>query len=173
MDVPDYLHWPMTQNLAYRLVEKLDAVSQVEDSGKREIHVKGFLPLANEEFSTKKKALCAFDVDFQWLRRMPRVTCQESWVKQGQPDWHVDKNGGLCFEFTLHWMQELTAMIETYSIGPTADYAVAWLLNSSRSLLNRHLFAFRNGIQQWPRGWTFWPHGVEPATREYELEKVN
>jgi hypothetical protein len=164
---PEVIEWPLTQNLAYRIVERLDGFSKlIEDRNRKEIRVTGYLPLADEEFATKKKALCVFDVNAQWVCKIPEVMCLEPWVTRKLPEWHADEYGRLCFEFNLNWERKLPVMVEHYTLGLTADYATKWLLNSTRSLLNRHLFAFRNGINAWPKCWDYWAHGMVDAERQ-------
>jgi len=33
--------------------------------------------------------------------------------------------------------------------------------------LNRHLFAFREGIKFWDESWDYWPHGYEAASKDF------
>ena len=161
------IDWSVTQNLAYRIAERLVGFSRiVDDKINCVIQVIGQLPLGDQEFSTGKKARCAFKVDSQWVQKTPEVICLEPWIIRGLADWHIDENGRLCYEFDLNWEQELSAMVEQYTLGLTADYATQWLLNSTRSLLRRHLFASRNGITTWPKSWDFWPHERTAAEQQ-------
>ena len=163
-DIPD---WPIVQNFAYRIVEKLDGCSKVvEGANPGRISITGVLPLHTEAFGTTAMARCMFNILPDWMIKIPEVTCFEPWLTRKPPEWHVDRDGRLCLEFDAHWEQELTEIIDLYTAGLAADYAVSWLLNSTRSLLDRHLFAFRNGITSWPGAWTFWAHGAEAAKHQ-------
>lgn len=173
MNIPEYFEWSVTQNLAYRVVEKLDGFAKViEDKNARRIEISGDLPLAGEEFSTQKQAECIFRIDSQWLSRIPEVVCLEPWVTRKIPEWHVYDDGRLCFEFNLKWEQELPAMVDQYTFGLTASYAAQWLTNSCRWLLNRHLFASRNGIRTWPKSWDYWAHDVIVAKRQLMTKQM-
>lgn len=160
------MQWPMAQNLAYRIVTKLERVSRTENKSVKCIQVAGYLPLVSPDYSTKKKAFCEFNVNHEWLWRIPEVSCKESWIRKGVADWHVFSDGRLCFEYDARWRQELSAIAKCYTFGQTADFAVEWLLNSTRSLLNRHLFASRNDLVIWSKQWDFWAHGRGEAERQ-------
>jgi len=174
VNVPKYIEWPLAQNFACRIVERLDGFSKViEDRTKCQIQVGGRLPLADQQFFTKNSARCVLEISSRWAWEIPEVACVEPWLTRKMPEWHADENGRLCFEFKLKWEKELPAMVEQYGFGLIADYAATWLLNSTRSLLNRHLFAFRNGIKSWPKAWDYWPHGtIESARQLFENEQL-
>lgn len=167
MNIPEILQQPLAQNLAYRIVERLDGFSEVvEEPATRRIRITGRLALGDEEFHTKSKARCIFDVGPRWVEDIPHVACLEPWITRRPPEWHIGKDGSLCFEFSLHWRHELSGMVEQFTYGLTAEYAAAWLLNSTRSLLRRHLLAYRQGLTNWPQAWNYWPHGSEAAKRQ-------
>jgi hypothetical protein len=170
----EFLEWPLARNLAYRIVERLAGFPVVsEEKNRKLILVKGFLPLASEAIFTRKKALCTFEVSPDWVVRAPTVICHERWLIRKLPEWHANIDGAICFEFSLNWEQELLMMVDRHTHGPAAEYAAAWLVNSTRSLLNRHLFASRNGLTAWPKAWDFWPHGFEKAQQQLlELQSV-
>jgi hypothetical protein len=168
MDIPEYFRWPLTQNLAYRIVEALVPFPKIcEDKTHNRIEIMGRLGLKSEDFDTAKTANCIFQINYDWLYKIPVVACTESWLTRKPPDWHVSKDGQLCFEFNMRWEGKLSAMEAEYTSGLTAEYAAKWLLNSTRSLLQRHLFAFRNGITIWPKVWNYWAHGQGEAEQEY------
>ena len=168
MRLHESLEWSAALNLAYRVAHNLDAMCKVvEDRNNNEIEITGKLPLSNRDFTTNKRALCIFRINAQWPWQTPDVICCEDWIKKGIPDWHINTDGNLCFEFSKKWMNELPPMVDEYSLGLTSEYASTWLVNSSRSLLNRHLFAFRNGIKDWPKAWDFWAHDKEMALRQF------
>lgn len=171
MIVHEWIRWPLAQNLAYRIAERLDKSPAIEEfRSDHMIRVQGLLPLCDEEFQTKKRALCIFSVPFNWIENIPTVSCLESWITKDR-DWHISPKGQLCFELNVKWETELPKLADDYSFGPTADYATEWLLNSTRSLLNRHLFAHRNGIKEWPKpDWDAWAHGKE--ARETYLKQL-
>lgn len=171
MESLEKLQWPMAQNLAYRIVTKLERVSRTEDQVAKRIKVAGCLPLASPDYFTKKRAFCVFEVNHEWLWRIPEVTCKESWITKGLADWHIGSDGRLCFEYDERWRQELASMVKCHTFGQTADYAVEWLINSTRSLLNRHLFASRNGLTVWSKQWDFWAHGRKEAGRQLLREQ--
>lgn len=167
MDIPDYLRWPLAQNFGYRILERLSACSKVlEDRAAGTIEITGRIPLASAEFATKKEALCVFRIDHQWAFKIPHVICLEPWITIKPPEWHIYADRRLCFEFDLNWQREMPLMVEQYTFGLAAEYGVTWMVNSSRSLLNRHLFAFRNGITVWPKSWDYWAHSVSEAKQQ-------
>lgn len=169
---PDLVEWMVAKNLAFRIVEKLDGFSKVtEDRKEDRIHIVGHLPLADESRSTRKRARCDFVISSQWVRKIPTVVCHEPWLTRKLPEWHADADGKLCYEFDLRWERELSLMVEQFTLGLTADYASKWLLNSTRSLLNRHLFASRHNIANWPARWDFWAHGTADAERQLVLNR--
>jgi hypothetical protein len=166
VNVPECLEWPLVQNLAYRVVEKLGFATVLEDKNGRRIQITGNLPLASEEYVTNKRAKCTFYIDSHWPWKIPVVFCLESWVRREVPEWHVYEDGRLCFELDLNWERELPAIVKEYTFGLGASYAAQWLISSSRSLLSRHLFAFRDGITTWPKSWDFWAHTLEDAKEQ-------
>ena len=167
----DTFELALARNLAYRIVCGLNHHPKlVEDRELQLITITGALPLAEEGFSTRATARCIFKLNSSWPSTIPEVTCLEPWLRRKSPEWHAGHNGVLCYEFSLYWARELPIMVEKYTHGLTADWAARWLLHSTRLLLNKHLFAFRNGVTEWPRGWDYWPHDVEAARKQ--LEKI-
>ena len=139
----------------------------IEQREKKNIHLDGCIELGDEHFYTQKKARCSFDISTNWVQKIPIVICRESWVIRKPPEWHVYEDGNLCFEFELNWGYKLSAMVDKYTHGLAAEYATKWLLSSTRSLLNRHLFAVRAGIKSWNADWNYWPHGHDDASKEF------
>jgi hypothetical protein len=167
VNIPDILQWPVAQNLGYRIVTALDGYPEViEEIAARKLKITGSLPLQTQDFATKTKARCTFHVCWRWITEIPVVTCNEGWLIRKPPDWHVGYDGRLCFEFGERWTQDLTSIADELTLGLTADYACAWLLNSVRSLLQRHLFASREKIVDWPAAWDGWAHGECAARKQ-------
>lgn len=168
MENPEYLRWPTTQNLAYRIIERLEGFPLVsEHRPNAKISIRGRLNLSHQEYRTKKAALCTFEVDHTWTEIPPRVICHEPWIKRGDPDWHIHYDGELCFELPIRWKRQVTEIVELHTDGTAAEYACNWLLNSARSLLSRHLFASRNAIARWPTAWEYWAHQRPAAEAQY------
>jgi hypothetical protein len=150
--------WALAQNLGYRICSKLDGFPhRNENQEKQQIWITGSLALASDEFFTKAKAKCEFYVDAHWPEKPPVVWCKEPWVKHGA-QWHIDRTGLLCWEQYLNWRDSIRSVIEEATIGNAAEYGTTWLIRSIRSLLNRHLFAHRAGIEAWRKEWDYWAH---------------
>jgi hypothetical protein len=172
METIEALHWPLAQNLAYRIVTRLEDVTREENPFEKWIKVSGRLPLASIDFSTRKLAACSFKVGHNWLWEMPEIVCSEPWIIRGQADWHINANGEMCSEFDVKWQKHLAELVERYTYGLTAEYATEWLVNSTRSLLQRHLVAYRTGLTEWADDWDFWAHARDVAERQFIHEEI-
>lgn len=170
MEVIEYMRWAVAQNLAYRIVTRLRDARREENRADGWIQVTGKLPLASLDFSTAKLAVCSFKVRNYWPEVIPDIVCNEPWLRRGK-EWHINSDGDVCSEFGLKWRDELAVLIEQHTHGLAAEYAAEWLVNSTRSLLQRHLVAHRHGLTKWAAEWDFWAHDWESAKRQYMQER--
>ena len=172
MTVPECLIWPMVYNLALRLYCELEQPkSIVLDTRGRLVRFNGILPLSHEGIRTRATAACRFVIGPDWLEQLPYVACDEPWVIRGDADWHTYTNGSLCFEFEERWRDELAIVAAADGLGPAAEFARIWCLNSTRCLLWKHLAASRARMKEWPREWDSWSHGPA-AHQQYLREKL-
>lgn len=139
----------------------------------RTITVEGWLNLSHEEIVTRNAALCTFVVPKTWQKRLPSVWCREPWRKKPLPggvtnaEWHVLGNGSLCYELPHRWQDDLAAAELAGGIPTAVALAEAWILNSVRWLLYRHLEAFRHDLDRWDNErWPAWGHDHH-GPREY------
>lgn len=103
--------------------------------------------------------LCSFEVHEQWHVVQPRVWCYEPWFRRGNIDWHSYQDGSLCWELDDQWRVHLRQAAEELTATDLATHAAEYLLNSTRSLLQRHLTGHQLGLVEWPREWECWAHG--------------
>lgn len=164
----DAFRWALAQNFGYRLACECAGFSKLNLSQEnREIVIIGKLPLGSEEFDTKSTAECTFVVNDQWIESPPIAICKEPWVTLGKEDWHISKDGVLCWDYDVYWKDMMTSEIKQGTHGEGAYFGTRWMLRSVRNLLNRHLFASRTGIKVWRKEWDYWGHGPEAAAVEY------
>jgi hypothetical protein len=172
MDFDKTYDWAVAKNLGYRICSKLDGFSCInENPQKLQIRITGHLALASNEFSTRAKAKCDFYIDAFWPETPPVVYCMEPWLKNGA-EWHADRTGLLCWEQNLNWKDSILLVIQEATIGNAAEYGTTWLIRSVRNLLNRHLFAYRAGIESWRKEWDYWAHEQAGETRYLQSQNT-
>ena len=132
----------------------------------------GLLNLSHDDLQTDTSAKCVFIICHNWIDTMPIVCCEEPWLKKMGADWHVYKNGVLCFELDLRWKDQVARAVQEHGTMHGAAYAATWCLNSSRWLLYRHHYAHVHNIHQWPKEWPSWRHGKD-GQRDYRRMTSN
>ena len=136
------------------------------------IVVEGRLNLSHEEIATRTGALCTFVVPLTWRKLPPQVWCREPWRKPplvagaANAEWHVNRDGSLCWELPEHWADGIAGANATGERGSAVRLGTEWCLNSVRWLLYRHLEAFRRGLEHWDPAWPQWAH-YGAGQREY------
>jgi hypothetical protein len=133
------------------------------------IGVQGLLILRDFAAETTYAADCIFIASKEWRRRPLKVFCSENWVKH-DIEWHVLRDNSLCYEFFERWADRIAIVSSSNEVQETVRYAAKWCVNGSRRLLEKHLFADRQNIRDWPKQWDAWPHGVEAASYQYQQE---
>ena len=172
-----YLEWPAAQNLAFKIYSALlpDSLVRIEEEIGR-ITIWGTLPLASEAYVTRATARCRFEVTAQWPTLIPLVWCYDSWVRRDPKwIWHASEDGQLCFEYAMRWVDEMQVVLGEVGLLTATDFAATWLLKSTRSLLNRHLFTSRHPLEVWPKVWQDWAHdrvAVNAQYRKYLLQQT-
>jgi hypothetical protein len=132
--------------------------------------IDGFLNLSHDDIQTAICARCSFEFVVDWINRVPVVSTNDAWLRRGGADWHVYRDGSLCYVYAPQWRDEVAAVLSEHDLGEAASFAASWCLHSVRWLLYRHHFAFEHGIKKWPSEWPFWPHGNK-AEIEYKKFK--
>jgi hypothetical protein len=174
MDIPEYFHLPLLQNFGYRLLGKLEPYSaHTINRQNLSMLIEGGLCLGSADFVTKKVVPCKFVFTWNWIDNPPLVRPSAPWLKRGIADWHIHSDGTLCFEFDPNWTTQLQSIYDETTLGPLSDYAVNWLINSTRSLLRRQLCAHRDNIKDWSPKWEFWPHDTLEAMKIFKKETRN
>jgi hypothetical protein len=158
----------VTVNLAMRICEKLGPPKHCQRDFGNEYIVVGKVPLSHGAIKTKAKAKCRFHISPDWTKKMPLVVCEEAWRAPGNnSEWHISDRGGLCTELELRWRDEVHSVYRSKGLCPAADFAADWLLNSTATLLGRHLMLFRNIVSRWDDSWEYWAHEKLPGEAEY------
>ena len=129
----------------------------------------GILPLRSDQCSTRAQAQCRLEVDKSWTVRPPRLWCYSPWLKRDASwAWHASADGELCYECKDRWRDEISAAVSEAGLLGTSDFASAWILNSARALLNKHLFASRHReLTDWPAAWPDWAHDPKRLKIQY------
>ena len=171
--------------MAELVARHLNSYNLLHTTNIQTVTICGELPLEHDSISTDVSARCRFTLNEKWRGVMPMVECNSPWVKRlvdepslypgfefGNPDWHINRNGSLCWEYLPHWRDEVlkTELKE----GRTAVllFAVTWMIHSVKWLLYRHHYATLNGIEKWPKDWEFWDHKGNAAEQEYERYRL-
>ncbi len=137
--------------------------------GDFQIGVQGILLLRDLAADTTYPADCIFIASTEWRRSPPKTFSSESWLRRSI-DWHVLADGSLCYEFFERWADKVAMVNSSNEVQEAVQYAAKWCVNASRRLLEKHLFAHRQNIQDWPKEWDAWPHGVQAASFQYHQE---
>lgn len=114
-------------------------------------------------------ALCTFLIPRTWLTQQPLVYCHEYWFRRGDADWHSYSDGGLCWELHDRWFHHLSAVKRRLSDHAFSTHAAEYLMNSVRSLLQRHVVGHELALVDWPTEWECWAHGDTALKQYYNL----
>lgn len=133
--------------------------------------ITGAVPLSHARIRTRATAKCRIIVLPDWMDNTPAVVCEETWRAPAGGDWHIDNRGYICTELNLHWKDEIFRIFREKSLGPTAEFAARWLLNSTATLLHRQLTLFRGTIDGWNDSWDYWAHGTVRGEAEYRKQQ--
>jgi hypothetical protein len=85
-------------------------------------------------------------------------------------DWHQLPEGSrwyLCYELPERWEDRITKVAQANEMLQTVEFAKEFCLRSSRALIEKHLFAYRQNITEWPSEWDAWPHSRPEAIRRF------
>lgn len=129
----------------------------------------GTVTLSHDGIGANTEATCWYFLHHDWVNVPPVVRCREPWVRKGDPDWHVSKEGVLCYDLDLRWQREVGTVMSEEGMRAASAFAAAWCVHHSKWLLLRHRFAYENNIRSWPKDWPAWKHG-EQGRREYRRE---
>lgn len=121
--------------------------------------MEGVVFIASRPDGVNTGVLCSVVIHPRWDLIPPQVWCHESWFRRGNADWHSYRDGGLCWELADRWRAHLANLLYLVPITTITRHAAEYLLNSVRSLLERHLTGHRLGLVEWPPEWKYWAHG--------------
>lgn len=93
-----------------------------------------------------------------WMSAPPLTHCNAPFLRR-ERDWHCSKDGWLCIGLPDEWRDTFEKEKQANS-DPVRlmDIALTWSLASADSLISRHLYAARYGIEKWPAEWDQWEH---------------
>jgi hypothetical protein len=136
------------------------------------IGISGTLRLHDAAAEAEYEARCSIIGTVRWWYEPLRVFCDEPWMKRSV-DWHQLREGSrwyLCYELPERWEDRITKVARVNDIFQTIEFAKEFCLRSSRALIEKHLFAYRQNIKEWPKKWDAWPHSRQEAVREFHKE---
>lgn len=136
------------------------------------IGVNGILRVRDFAADTEYDAQCTIIGTVRWWYEPLRVFCHEAWMRSSF-DWHQLRENSswyLCYELPERWEDRIAKVRNANDTLQTIEFAKEFCLRSSRSLIEKHLFAFRQNIATWPSEWDAWPHNREAAVREFRHE---
>jgi hypothetical protein len=136
------------------------------------IGVSGTLCVRDVAADSNYDARCTIIGTVRWWYEPLRVFCHEPWMKPNV-EWHQlreDSSWYLCYELPERWEDRIAKVRDVNDILQTIEFAKEFCLRSSRSLIEKHLFAFRQNITRWPPEWEAWPHNRGAAVREFRQE---
>lgn len=156
------------RNFLLTLCSRMHSHCVTGDHASGAVRVHGALNLSHESIRINKNVECLIIATRNIFTQMPRVFCLEPWMRDN-PDWHAFKQGLLCFENELRWVDRLSKLKQEIGPAGTAIMAADWLVNSVASLVSRHYFADQLGITNWSEKWEAWDHG-DSGISEYLKE---
>jgi hypothetical protein len=136
------------------------------------IGVCGTLRLRDVAAATEYDARCAIVGTVRWWYEPLRVFCNEPWMRRSV-HWHQLRERSswyLCYELPERWEDRITKVARANDILQTVEFAKEFCLRSSRALIEKHLFAYRQNITEWPVEWDAWPHSRREAVRKFHQE---
>lgn len=147
-------------NLANRLHSRL-AEPRILSLKESRFYVEG--GLLHPKLQTRGAAHCWFIVPDDWMRRIPTVGCKEQWVVKGDADWHTYADGSLCIDHRERWEQYILNLADRHPFHTFMLAATEWIINSTASLLGRHMLKSQGFVTTWDPAWDFWEHGEGSA----------
>lgn len=114
-------------------------------------------------------ALLSFAVFNRWWEIAPVFRCESPWIKR-DIDWHVGKDGMMCWIHDSAWADGLTQFFPSKSAADILPLAVAVCSAHVRHLLSRHVQGDELRLEKWPTEWGQFSHGKK-GTEEYLREK--
>lgn len=154
MNLEEYL-------FARKVAERIRSGTVTEDSAFFRITgvIVGEMTLAPIEILSWKSDRLRLDPPSAW--------CRERWMRDNS-DWHNSAASGMCWVLGDQWRDEMQES-KTNS-ADLIQYGSLWLVEATKSLIDRHYHAFRFGIVQWPGDWTAFSH-YDLGRLEYERER--
>lgn len=106
--------------------------------------------------------------DLHWIiQTPPRVWCREPWMRS-EPDWHNDREGGMCWVLENEWRDVLSG--DGRQPCDLIDVATGWLFHNVKSLVSRHHYGNLVRLNAWPKEWDAWAH-YDNGAKQYERRK--
>jgi hypothetical protein len=159
-------------NVAVMLMQRLKEPRGVGClGGKPPYWVHGFWELRAHEMNQRARVPLQFAIQTDWMSRPPLSRSRADFIRR-ETNWHCSKEGWLCIGLPDEWKDTLAD--ETKADGDAKrlmDIAVTWALASTDSLVSRHLYAARYGIDAWPDEWDQWAH-FEAGREEYRRQQA-
>jgi hypothetical protein len=138
-----------------------------------QVGIQGQLAINDVAAEATYAASCMITASTNWRRVPLKVFCTEKWMKQ-EIDWHQikEKSGSwhLCYEFPERWKDRITAVQDCNDASKVIEFAARFCIHGARWLLEKHLFAHRHNITNWPTEWPAYAHGFEAARHQYRLD---
>lgn len=90
-------------------------------------------------------------------------------MPDGNPEWHVNVGGSLCYVLNEQWCDFLRPIYENDS-DLLIEVASRFCIDNVRYLLVRHLEAYRYRLTHWDPVWPAWAHG-SAGLRDYRQSR--
>jgi hypothetical protein len=136
------------------------------------VGVSGTLRVRDVAADSNYDARCTIIGTVRWWYEPLRVFCHEPWMKRSV-HWHQLREGAkwyLCYELPERWEDRISKVADLNPTLHTIEFAKEFCLRSSGALIEKHLFASRQNIKEWPADWDAWPHSRRDALREFHQE---
>ena len=131
--------------------------------------VRGMLNLSHAHIKDTTNVKIKIKISSDWIESQPEVFCFAPWMKVGD-DWHVNNEKKLCWDLSYRWTDYLSEIRKKADLQEVEDFAVMWCLNSTKSLIHKHLLANDCGFTEWQKDWKYWSHSLEVAREDYLRE---
>src|ERR1044071_333320 len=141
-----------------------------------QIGVQGKLPIDDRAAEETYFATCTGVGSTDWATVPLKVFCTEKWIRQ-ETNWHLikEKTGAwyLCYEFPDRWKDRIAAVAACNEPSKVIEFAAQFCIHGSRCLIEKHLFAYRHHITQWPTEWPAYAHRSDAARAQYRQDLLS
>jgi hypothetical protein len=135
------------------------AIYSQKSSGVDPIVIKGNLPLKEHGETSETIVGLQLLVLDTWSEQLPIASTDAPFLRH-EVDWHIPRQGLLCYGLDQEWKWKLTEMWESnIDTNTFVSVASSWCIRNIDSLITRHLYGHRFQIKVWPKEWGQWSHG--------------